>query len=255
MQTQSDLQAELTERLKTVSRENIVLVELNRELQAIVSGLKGSAEEADRVEAKLREETEQLVCEVKKAHEALESLRAQLQTRSDQQAELTERLGAVSQENAALTKMNSKLESKISKLETSAVEASCMKGELAAAQAAIRQMSEELAKARELVKPEPKPVAPVEVHVPQNKIIDLAAPIAPLAVESGEERMAAMEKQEEAAARREVSEKTNEQFGSLRRTIVEKKNLRANMTLLDRFLLPFRDTARLVAEPVEADPE
>jgi hypothetical protein len=57
-------------------------------------------------------------------------------------------------------------------------------------------------------------------------------------------------------ANRCVSEQTNEQFDSLRRTIVEKRNLRANMTLLDRFLLPFRDTARLVVqETVDVDPE
>ncbi len=121
------------------------------------------------MEAKLREETEQLVCEVKKAHEASESLRAQLQTRSDQQAELTERLGVVSQENVMLTKMNSKLESKVSKLEASAAEASRMKTESSAAQAAVREMSEELAKARELAKPEPIQAAPVEILVPAEQ--------------------------------------------------------------------------------------
>jgi pSer/pThr/pTyr-binding forkhead associated (FHA) protein len=237
MQTQSDLQAELTERLKTVSGENIALVKLNRELQAKISELKGSAEEADRVEAKLTQEMERLVGKMKKANEALEPLRAQLQTRSDQQAELTERLTTVSQENAALTRMNSKLEAKISKLEASAAE--------------MDRVETESAKA------EPIQTAPVEAYGQQNKIIDLSVPVEPVAIESDEARMAAAKKREEVVlANRCVSEQTNEQFDSLRRTIVEKRNLRANMTLLDRFLLPFRDTARLVVqETVDVDPE
>ena len=229
MQTQSDLQADLTERLKTVSQENIVLVKLNRELQAKVSELKGSAEEADRVEAKLTQETKRLVGELKLANEAMESLRAQLQTRSDQQADLTERLKAVSRENAALARLNDKFQAKISKLEAAAAKLNHVKAEMA--------------------------TAPAEVLVERKEAIDLPVDIKPVAVESDEDRMAAAKKQEEAIAKRHVSEKTNEQFDSLRRTIVEKRNLRASMTLFERFMLPFRDTARLVAEPVEADPK
>jgi pSer/pThr/pTyr-binding forkhead associated (FHA) protein len=267
VQTQSDLQADLSERLGSMSQENLALAKLNSELQAKVSELKGSAEEADRVEAKLTQETKRLVGEVKKADEAMESLRAQLQKRSDQQAELTERLKTVSHENAMLTKLNSKLEAKVSKLEASAVEADRVETELATAQAALRQMSEDLTKARESakldVKAEPAAkeleriqTAPAKVRIERVEVSDLPADIERVVVESDEARMAAAKKREEAAlAKRCVSEQTNEQFDSLRRSIVEKKNLRANMTLYERFMLPFRDTARLVQEPVDGDPE
>ena len=267
LQMQSDLQADLSERLGSMSQENIDLVKLNRELQAKVSELKGSAEEADRVEAKLTQETKRLVGELKLANEAMESLRAQLQTRSDLQADLTERLKTVSQENAALAKLNSKLEAKVSKLEASVAEADCIETELAAAQAALRQMSEDLAKARESTKLDAKAerpgqalplstTVPAEARGERDKISELPADIEPVAVESDEARMAAAKMREELAlAKRCASEKTNEQFDSLRRSIVEKKNLRANMTLFERFMLPFRDTARLVAEPVDVDPE
>jgi pSer/pThr/pTyr-binding forkhead associated (FHA) protein len=231
LQTQSGLQADLTERLGSVSQENIALVKLNRELQAKVSELKGSAEEADRVEAKLTQETKRLVSELKLANEALESLRAQLQTRSDEQADLTERLKTVSQENAALTKLNDKFQAKISKLEASAAKSNRVKAEMAAARA--------------------------EGPGERDKVSDLPADVTPVAVESDEARMAAAKKREEALlANRCVTEKTNKQFDSLRRSIVEKKNLRANMTLFERFMLPFRDTARLVVqEPANTDPE
>jgi pSer/pThr/pTyr-binding forkhead associated (FHA) protein len=267
VQTQSDLQADLSERLGSMSQENLALAKLNSELQAKVSELKGSAEEADRVEAKLTQETKRLVGEVKKADEAMESLRAQLQKRSDQQAELTERLKTVSHENAMLTKLNSKLEAKVSKLEASAAEADRVETELATAQAALRQMSEDLTKARESakldVKAEPAAkeleriqTAPAKVRIERVEVSDLPADIERVVVESDEARMAAAKKREEAAlAKRCVSEQTNEQFDSLRRSIVEKKNLRANMTLYERFMLPFRDTARLVQEPVDGDPE
>jgi tetrahydromethanopterin S-methyltransferase subunit H len=91
----------------------------------------------------------------------------------------------------------------------------------------------------------------------RDKVSDLPADVTPVAVESDEARMAAAKKREEALlANRCVSEKTNKQFDSLRRSIVEKKNLRANMTLFERFMLPFRDTARLVVqEPANTDPE
>jgi pSer/pThr/pTyr-binding forkhead associated (FHA) protein len=214
LQTQSDLQADLTARLKTVSGENVALVMRNRELQAKVSELKGSAEEADRVDAKLTQEIKRLAGEVKKANEAVESLRAQLQARSDQQAELTERLKTASQENAALTTLNSKLETKVSKLEASAAEA--------------RPSS---------------PAAPAEAHGERDKVSDPPADIAPVVVESDEERMAAAKARKEAILAKDcVPDKTNEQFDRIRQSIVEKRSQNPE-TLLARFLRPFRATA------------
>ena len=256
LQTQSDLQADLTERLGSMSQENIALVKLNRELQAKVSELKGSAEEADRVEAKLTQETRRLVGELKLADEAMESLRAQLQTRSDQQADLTERLGAVSQENAALAKLNSELQAKISEMGESAEEADRVEAELATAQAALRQMSEELAKARQSTKLAANarppgqalplnPAAPAEARGARDKISDLPAPIKPVAVENDEARIAAAKRREEAAlAKRGVSDQTNQQFDRIRQSIVEKKNQNPDKTLLARFLRPFRGPVR-----------
>jgi pSer/pThr/pTyr-binding forkhead associated (FHA) protein len=256
LQMQSDLQADLSERLGSMSQENIDLVKLNRELQAKVSELKGSAEEADHVEARLTEETKRLVGEVKMANEAMESLRAQLQTRSDQQADLSERLKTVSHENATLTKLNSKLEAKVSKLEASAAEADRAEAELATAQAALRQMSKDLAKARQSTKldanTEPtgqalplSPAAPAEAHVERDKVSDLPADIEPVAVESDEVRIAAAKKREEAAlVKRGVSDQTNQQFDRIRQSIVEKKNQNPDKTLLARFLRPFRGPVR-----------
>jgi uncharacterized phage infection (PIP) family protein YhgE len=256
LQTQSDLQADLSERLGAMSQENVALATLNSELQAKISKLGESAEEADRVEAKLTEETKRLVGEVEKANEATESLRAQLQTRSDAQADLTERLKTVSHENAALAKLNSKLEAKVSKLETSAAEADRMETELATAQAALRQMSKDLAKAHKSTKldanaEEPgqvlplNPAAPVEARVERDKVSDLPADIEPVAVENDEARIAAAKRREEAAlAKRGVSDQTNQQFDRIRQSIVEKKNQNPDKTLLARFLRPFRGPVR-----------
>ena len=108
-----------------------------------------SAAEYQRRIAELTQETERLIGEVNLANEALESLRVQLQTRSDPQPDLTERLSTVSQENAALAKLNSELQAKISELEASAGEADRVETEMVVAQAALRQMSEDLVKARE----------------------------------------------------------------------------------------------------------
>ena len=186
----------------------------------------------------------------------MESLRAQLQTRSDQQADLTERLKTVSHENATLTKLNSKLEAKVSKLEASAAEADRAEAELATAQAALRQMSKDLAKARQSTKldanTEPtgqalplSPAAPAEAHVERDKVSDLPADIEPVAVESDEVRIAAAKKREEAAlAKRGVSDQTNQQFDRIRQSIVEKKNQNPDKTLLTRFLRPFRGPVR-----------
>ena len=238
LQAQSDLQANLTERLGAVSQENVALTERNGELQAKVSELKGAAGEADRLKAELTQEIRRLVGKVSQANEALEPVRAQLQTRSDQQAVLTERVEALSRENATLTKLNNKLQAKISELEASVAEA------LSATELDAKAES-----------PEQALLNAVDTRSHRSKIMDLAAPIEPVAIESDEARMTAAKQQEEAVAKRHASDKTNEQFDFLRRTIVEKKNLRANMSLLDRFLLPFRDTARLVQEPEDTNPE
>ncbi len=231
--------AELMGRLGVLSQENAALMKLNSELQAKISEGEVSAEEAHRVEGELTQETKRLVHEAKLANGALEAMRAQLHTQSELQADLMRRLGAMSQENIVLAKWNSELQAKVSKLETSAREMERVKAELATAQAGLRKMSEELAKARESAraeeKLEPIHVPAVEVRVEQGKISDAVAPAI--------------------LGQRCVSDSTNEQFDKIRRSIVEKKNLRANMTLLERFMLPFRDTARLVQEPVDADPE
>jgi hypothetical protein len=250
LQTQSDLQADLTERLGTMSQENAALVKRNGELQAKISEGEVSAEEAHRVEGELTQETKRLVGEVKQANEALESLHAQLRMQSDFQADLTAQLGAMTQEKAALAKRNSELQTKVSELKVSAAKADRVETELATAQAALRQMSEELAKARELVKFEVK-AAPVVQALPLSpaKVVEKKEPIQTAPVENHKTR-------EEAVAKRFASEQTNEQFDKIRRTIVEKKNLKANMTRFERFMLPFRDTARLVVEePASTDPE
>jgi hypothetical protein len=109
-------------------------------------------------------------------------------------------------------------------------------------------MSEDLAKAHESAKlhvaAEPStqalPVgrvwsAPAEVRGEPSVISDRIAPAV--------------------LAKRDVSDPTNEQFDQIRRTIVEKRNLKANMSLLDRFMLPFRDTTRVVQEQENATPE
>ena len=168
--------------------------------------------------AELTQETERLAGELKLANEARESLRAQLQAQSDQHADLMERFRDVSLENAALIKLNDKFQAKISKLEASATTPNPVKEEMAA--------------------------PPVIPHGEGGRGHDLPVDIEPVAVKSDAARMATARAQEEAVAQRQVSERTNEQFDSLRRTIVEKKHLRSQMTLLDRFLLPFRGTAR-----------
>jgi pSer/pThr/pTyr-binding forkhead associated (FHA) protein len=175
----------------------------------------------------LTQEAERLAGELKLAKEATESLRVQLHTRSDQHADLMERLNDVSKENAALINLNDKFQTKISKLEAAAARSNPVKEEMATTRA--------------------------EVPGERNKVTDPSVDIAPVVVESDEARMAAAKTQEEAVAKRQLSERTNEQFDSLRRTIVEKKNLRSQMTLLDRFLLPFRDTARLIRESTHTD--
>lgn len=278
LQMQSDLQADLSERLGAMAHENVVLAKRNGELQAKISEGEVSAGEAHRAVRELTQETKRLDGEAKRANGALESMRAQLLTRSDQQRDLTERLGVASREMAALAKLNSELQAKVSKLEASAAKAGRVESELAVAQAALRQMSEELARAREsakrdvkaeapvqalpsnpakrAVKLQPVPIVAVEMRPEQDKVSNLPAAIKPAAVESDEVRTAAVKTQEEVVAKRCASEQTNEQFDKLRRTIVEKKNLRANMTMLERFMLPFRDTARLVVEEsVSTDPK
>jgi len=196
----------------------------------------------------LKQETERLAGEVKLANEALESVRAELQTQSEQRADLAERLGAVSEERTALARWNDELRARVSELEAAAGKAGHAEAELAVARAMLRQMSEDLAKAHESAKvavaAEPStqvlPVdrvrsATAEVHGETGVISDRIAPAV--------------------LAKRDVSDPTNEQFDRIRRTIVEKRNLKANMSLLDRFMLPFRDTARLVQEQENASPE
>jgi uncharacterized phage infection (PIP) family protein YhgE len=186
----------------------------------------------------LKQEAERLAGEVKLANEALESMRAELQTQSEQRADLTERLGAVSQEKTALAKWNDELQARVSELEAAAGKADRVEVELAVAQAALRQMSEDLAKARESGKLDviAEPVdqtlllnrvqpAPAEAHGERGKISDRVAPAV--------------------LAKRCVSDQTDEQFDKIRRAIVDRKNQKANMSLLDRFMLPFRDTPRI----------
>jgi hypothetical protein len=171
-------------------------------------------------------------------------LRTQLRRQSDQQSELTERIEVVSQENAIWAKQNSELQAKVFELEASAAETERVEAALLVAQAALREMSEDLAEARgsakvdaEVQSPvqaltmspvqpdeklEPIPAAPVEVRVEPAKISDRITPAI--------------------LAKRDVSDPTGEEFDKIRRTIVEKKGLQKPKTRLERFLLPFRDT-------------
>jgi myosin heavy subunit len=222
--------------------------------------------------AELTQETERLVGEVNLANEALEPLRAQLQTRSDLQGDLTERLSTASQENAALAKLNSELQTKISELEASAGEADRVETELVIAQAALRQMSEDLAKARKSTKLdaiaeqlgpalqlnpaesteelERIQTAPAEARGERDKISDPPAQLEQFAVEDHELRIAATKTREEAVlAKRCFSDQTNEEFDRIRRALVAKQNQKpdkamALRVLLRRFLRPFRVTAR-----------
>ena len=236
----ADLSAELTERLDAMSRENVALKALNGELRAKITEGGASLEMAHRVEGKLTRETERLVGELKLASETLETVRAELQTQSEQRGDLAERLGVVAQEKTALVKWNEELRTKVAELEASAGEMDRVKAALVIAQTALREMSEDLAKARESAKLEPvsrailfspasnvekvEPVqtAPAEVHVEPAK---------------GSDRIATA-----VLGKRDVSDPTNEQFDKIRRSIVEKKGLQKPKTLLDRFMLPFRDT-------------
>jgi|HubBroStandDraft_6_1064221.scaffolds.fasta_scaffold353464_1 chromosome segregation ATPase len=196
----------------------------------------------------LKQETERLAGEVKLANEALESMRAELQTQSEQRADVTKRLGVVSEEKAALARWNDELQARVSELEAAAGKVGRVEAELADAQAMLRQMSEDLAKAHEAAKvavaaeqsTQVAPIgrawsAPAEVRDEPGVISDRIAPAV--------------------LAKRDVSDPTNEQFDRIRRTIVEKRNLKANMSLLDRFMLPFRDTARLMQEQENTSPE
>ena len=80
--------------------------------------------------AELTQETERLVGEVKLGNEALESVRAQLQMQSDLQADLSERLGSMSQENIDLVKLNRELQAKVSELKGSAAAADHVEAKL-----------------------------------------------------------------------------------------------------------------------------
>jgi hypothetical protein len=215
LQSQSNLQADLSERLGAMSQENIAMAKRNSELQAKISEGEVSAEEACRMEGELTQEIKRLVGDVKQANEALESLHAQLRMQSDLQRDLMEQLNAMTKENVALAKRNDELQAKFSKLEASS------------------------AKTRESVKAEaPVPALPVS----PAKVAEKKEPVQTAPIENHKT-------QEETVTKRIVSEqKTNEQFDKIRRTIVEKKNLKANMTFFERFMLPFRDTARLVVE-------
>ena len=223
-----------------------------------------SAAEYQRRIAELTQETERLVGEVNLANEALESLRARWRTRSDLQPDSTERL-TVSQENAALAKLNSELQAKISELEASAGKADRLETELAVAQAALRQMSKDLAKARKSTKLdaiaeqlgralqlnpaecaeelERIQTALAETRGEWDKISDLYSQVEQFAVENHELLIALAKAREEAAiAKRCISDQTNEEFDRIRRSLVVKQNQKPDK--LSRFLRPFRVTAR-----------
>ncbi len=210
-----------------------------------------SATEYQRRIAELTQEIERLVGDVNLANEALASVRTQLQTRSDLQPDLTERLSTASQENAALAKRNSELQSRIFELEVSAGEVNRVETELAVAQAALHQMSEDLARARKSTKLEaiaeqlgralqlnPTECAEeleriqtalAEAHSEWDKISDLHA--------------------QAVLAKHCISDQTNEEFARIRRSLVAKQNQKPDKTMASRFhlsrlLRPFRATAR-----------
>ena len=102
-----------------------------------------STGEDQRCIAEMTQENERLVGEVRLANGILENLSAQLETQSDLQADLTERLGIVSKENIALSKRNSELQAKISELEASVAEVDRLKSELVVAQSTLEASAEE----------------------------------------------------------------------------------------------------------------
>jgi len=247
LQTRSDQQADMTERLGAMSQKNGVLAKLNGELQAKISELKAAAAEANREEGTLTQERERLVGEVKLANEILENVSGQLQTQSDLHADMTERLGIASRENAALTKFNSELQAKISKLETSVKKADHLEIELEIAQATLRQTSDALEEARELNKKKaavepvvpsvptkpaeiveevtPIQAAPIEARSEPEKISEPPSPIEQVATENQELRLAEVKQQAEAvlAGQRSDSDRTNEQFDRIRKSMIAKQ--------------------------------
>jgi chromosome segregation ATPase len=244
LQVRSEQLADVMERLGITSQDNAVLVKLNGELQAKILEGEVSAEKARRAVGELKREMERMLGEVKRANEALEIACAESQAHIQQHRELTERLEMAAREKVTLARLNEELRAKVSGLEARAKKADRLEEELSVARVALRQAGEDLAKTRELaeaavkteipvqalpmssVKPEEKPeptrAVTVEVRVEPSKISDRVAPAV--------------------LAQRCVSDPTNEQFDKIRRSIVEKKNQKANMTLLERFLVPFRDT-------------
>ena len=165
---------------------------------------------------------------------------------------------------------NDELQVKISELEESRAQASRLEAELAAAQAAIQQLGEELAKARQSTKldalaeklgrvlqsdPAQRAgelgrfqAALAEARAEWDRISELHTQVEQMAAENHALRLAATQAQEEAAlARRCLSDQTNEEFDRLRRSLLAKRNEKPDK--LGRFLRPFGVTGRAGRTP------
>jgi pSer/pThr/pTyr-binding forkhead associated (FHA) protein len=216
--------------------------------------------------AGLMQENERLVGEANRASEALESsLRTQAQKQSDQELSVLEqRLSALSQEKTALAERNTELQVKISKLEECAREANRLETELANAQAALQQMSEQLAQDRKSTKLDTIAeelnrmlhsapagsageldqfeAALAEARGEWDKISDLHIRLEQLMMENHNLQIAATKAQEEAArARRCLSDHTIKEFDQIRRAFVAKQNDKPN----NKSFWPFKAAARI----------
>jgi chromosome segregation ATPase len=255
LQMRSEQLADVMERLGITSQDNTVLMKLNGELQAKISEGEVSAEEARRAVGELKQEMERVVGEVAHANDALETACVESRAHIKQHRELTERLEVAMREKVTLARLNEELRAKVSGLEARAKKADRLEEELAVTRVALRQASEDLTKARELVEVKaemPDETAPMIPGKPEEKLEPVPAVLAEVRVGTSKIRERVVPA---VLAKRDVFDPTNEQFDRIRRTIVEKRNLKANMSLLDRFMLPFRDTARLVQEQENVSPE
>ena len=224
------------------------LATAQQELDTARTAAERSANEFQQRLAELTQENARLIGEVHGANEALESLCAESHAEStQQQTALTERLSGLSQENAALIARHGELQAKIAQLEEAAAQVNHLETELAATQAALQPISEELAKLRkshkldaiaeELAralesapadhsgKLEPFQTVLAEAREEWVKVSDLQAQIEQLVLENHHLRKAMAKAQEEAVrAKCCLAGQTNEQFDQIRRAFVAKRN-------------------------------
>src|SRR5439155_6292542 len=240
--------ARSTQERAALTALRLQLTAAQQELDTAHTEAQRSANESQQRVADLTQKNARLIGEVHGANEALESLCAESHAEStQQQTALTERLSGLSQENAALIARHGELQAKIAQLEEAAAQVNHLETELAATQAALQPISEELAKLRkshkldaiaeELAralesapadhsgKLEPFQTVLAEAREEWVKVSDLQAQIEQLVLENHHLRKAMAKAQEEAVrAKSCLAGQTNEQFDQIRRAFVAKRN-------------------------------